>query len=55
MKVLAGASTVIIVGAMFMLGVSIIGAAIEATGERLESRERCLRAATNGYEIERCR
>lgn len=33
----------------------VFGAFIEMAAERAEQRDRCLRQATNGYDIERCR
>ena len=32
-----------------------IGTTIEDYGSHLESRDRCLKQATNGYEIKQCR
>lgn len=35
--------------------ISVLGRMAEGIGEHVEQRERCLKQATNGLEIERCR
>lgn len=41
------------IGAVFVL--SLIGTLIEGVTDYSVERERCLKRATNGYEISRCR
>jgi len=48
-------ATIILVPPMFILVLMVVGMMIEGIGEHKEMRERCLKQATNGYEIERCR
>lgn len=33
---------------------ALVGAGIERIGEHYEAKERCLKRATNGYEIQQC-
>jgi hypothetical protein len=47
------ATVITLVGAVVV--VSVIGMTIESIGQHQEYRERCLKQATNGYEIEKCR
>jgi hypothetical protein len=41
--------------AMFLGVLAVLGMIIETAGQRSEEHDRCLKRATNGYEIERCR
>jgi hypothetical protein len=46
----------LIVAAPFALALmGLFGLAIERIGETKEERDRCLKTATNGYEIRECR
>ena len=47
------AAALTLAGALAVL--TVLGMAIEGIGRHQEDRERCLKQATNGYEIERCR
>lgn len=47
------ATAITLVGAVVVL--SVIGMSIESIGQHQEDRERCLKHATNGYEMEQCR
>lgn len=49
---LAGAVVVVVLFLGFMW---LLGTIVENAGERSEQRTRCLKRATNGYEIEQCR
>lgn len=44
-----------IVGAMFIGLMTVFGMMIEGVAQRSEDHDRCMKHATNGYEIERCR
>jgi hypothetical protein len=41
--------------ALFGVGLYVLGAAFENLSLYYEQRDQCLKRATNGYEIERCR
>ena len=43
------------VGALFAVVVYVIGPTLDGIAYYSEQRERCLKRATNGLEIERCR
>lgn len=47
------ATVITLVGAVAVF--SVIGMTIESIGQYQEDRDRCLKLATNGYEIEQCR
>jgi len=47
------ATALTLAGAVVVL--SVVGMTIESIGQHQEDRERCLKQATNGYEIEQCR
>ena len=44
-----------IVGVAFFAGSALLGLMIDGMGTYQEQHERCLKSATNGYEIEKCR
>lgn len=46
---------IILVPPMFLGVMMLIGLVIEGIGENSEQHDRCLKAATNGYDIKRCR
>lgn len=45
----------VIASAMFLGVVLLLGQILDVQTQRLEEHERCLKHATNGYDIERCR
>jgi hypothetical protein len=49
-------SAACVVGLGMLLGALVVlGMMIETAGQRSEDHDRCMKRATNGYEIERCR
>lgn len=53
--VLIAVISAVAVPVLLIAALGVIGMTIEGYGEHLERRDRCLKAATNGYEIERCK
>lgn len=43
------------VAVMFLALMALFAAIVENAGQRNEDHDRCMKNATNGYEIERCR
>ena len=47
--------TLIVAAPFALLAMAVFGLMIERAGERQEEHNRCLKNATNGYEIKQCR
>ncbi len=46
---------IVLVPPMFLGIMYVIGSAVDGIAEHSEQHDRCLKAATNGYDIKRCR
>lgn len=54
-KIAAGVLLLALVSIGFLAAVYAIGTAIETVGQHQDEHRMCLRGATNGLEIERCK
>lgn len=46
---------IVLVPPMFFGVMYVIGSGVDTIASNMESRDRCLKAATNGYDIKQCR
>ncbi len=54
-RILVVVSYVIVVPIMFVCAIILLGFMMETVAENSAQHDRCLKQATNGYEIQRCR
>jgi hypothetical protein len=40
---------------MFIAALAVLGSVLDGVSRHVEEHDRCMKRATNGYEIERCR